>query len=189
MSRERYTVYTRLFSMHPPNAQTHHRVPVLTIAALSLVSTPKCLIFIKSISAASVVEVLRRTRPPAKSILIDHHWLSQMRIDPVQTHAQGPLKTHSLHNSLTNEVLPPLWRFIKEIIFDLFTIVQLRFGPKPIKVCVCYRVQMRYEMCHSLILVLPSQVSDEVLQDGHGLGLFACFIFPSLYLCKRALIC
>lgn len=31
-----------------------------------------------------------------------------MRIDRVQTHAQGPLKTHSLHNSLTNEVLPPL---------------------------------------------------------------------------------
>lgn len=118
----------------PTNTQVYHSVPVVTVAALSLVSTPRCLIFIKSISAASVAVVLRRPRPPSKSILIDHHWLSQMRIDSVQTHAQGPFKTHSLHNSLTNEVLPPLWRFIQEIIFDLFTIVQLQFSLKPIKV-------------------------------------------------------
>lgn len=129
------------------------------------VSTPCCLIFIKSISAASVAVALRRSRPLAKSILIDHHWLSQTRIDPVQTHAQGPLKAHSPHNSLTNEVLPPLWRFIKEIIFDLFTIVQLLFSLKPIKVDVCYRVRPLYEMCHSVILVLPSEVGDEVVWD------------------------
>lgn len=129
------------------------------------VSTPCCLIFIKSISAASVAVALRRSRPHAKSILIDHHWLSQTRIDPVQTHAQGPLKTHSPHNSLTNEVLPPsllLWCFMKEIIFDLFTIVQLLFSLKPIKADVCYRVQALYEMCHSVILVLPSKVRNDV---------------------------
>lgn len=94
--------------------------PCVDCSSLVRVSTPCCLIFIKSISAASVAVVLQRSCPLAKSILIDHNWLSQTHIDPIQTHAQGPLKTHSLHNSLSNEVLPPIWHFIKEIIFDFF---------------------------------------------------------------------
>lgn len=143
-------------------------------------STPCWLIFIKSISAASVAVVLRRSQPLSKSILIDQNWLSQTCIDPVQTHAQGPLKTHSPHNSLTNEVLPPLWRFIKEIIFDLFTIVQLLFSLKPIKVDVCYRVQALYETCHSAILVLPSEVREEVVSSDEDL-LFALPYSESIF--------
>lgn len=125
--------------------------PVLSrYSSLVPLSTPCCLIFIKSISAASVSIAHRRSRPPAKSILIDHHWLSHTHIDPVQTHAQGPLKTHSLHDSLSNEVHPPPFQrhFIREIIFDLFTIVQLLFSRKPIKADVYYRAQTLYEMCH-----------------------------------------
>lgn len=94
-------------SMHPPMHKPTTTCPCVDCSSPVPVSTPCCLIFIKSISAASVAVVLRRSRPLAKSILIDHHWLSHTRIDPVQTHAQGPLKTHSPHNSLTNEVLPP----------------------------------------------------------------------------------
>lgn len=109
---------------------------------------------------------MRRSLPLTKSILIDHNWLFQTRIDLAQTHAQGPLKTQSPHNSLTNEVLPPRWRFIKEIIFYLFTIAQLLFSLKPIKDDVCYRVQTLYETCHSVILLLPSEVRDEVVWDG-----------------------
>lgn len=154
--------------MHPSTNPYTHTIacPCVDCSKPVLVSTPCCLIFIKSISAASVAVVLQRSRPLTKSILIDHNWLFQTCIDPFQTHAQGPLKTHSPHNSLTNEVLPPLRRFITEIIFDLFTIAQLLFSLKPIKVAVCYRVQTLYEMCHSAILALPSEVSDEVIWDG-----------------------
>ena len=52
-----------------------------------------------------------------------------------------------------------------EIVFDLFTIVQLLFSLKPIKVDVCYGVQALYEMCHSGILVLLSEVRDDVGQE------------------------
>lgn len=149
--------------MHPPMYKPTIACPCVDCSSPVPVSTPCCLIFIKSISAASVAVVLRRSRPLTKSILIDHHWLSQTHIDPVQTHAQGPLKAHSPYNSLTNEVLPPLWRFIEEIIVDLFTIVQLLFSLKPIKVDVCYGVRALYEMYHSIILVLPSEVRDEVV--------------------------
>ena len=89
-----------------------------------------------------------------------------MCIDPFQTHAQGPLKTHPPHNSLTNEALPRSWCFMKKIIFDLFTIVQLLFSLKPIKADVRCRVQEFYEMCRSMILVLPSEVRDSVATDG-----------------------
>lgn len=163
--------------MHPTLQKPTIACPHVDCSSPVPVSTPCCLIFIKSISAASVAVVLWRSRPLAKSILIDHNWLSQTRIDPVQTHAQGPLKTHSPHNSLTNEVLPPLWRFIKEIIFDLFTIVQLLFSLKPIKVDVCYRVQTLYEMCHSTILVLPSEVRDEVAWDGKDEDLLSALCY------------
>ena len=157
--------------MHKPTTAC----PCVDCSSPVPVSTPCCLIFIKSISAASVAVVLRHSRPLAKSILIDHHWLSQTCIDPAQTHAQGPLKAHSPRNSLTNEVLPPLRRFIKEIIFDLFTIVQLLFSLKPIKVDVCYRVRPLYEMCHSVILVLPSEVGDEVVWEEYILFALSYF--------------
>lgn len=122
------------------------RVPALTVAALSRYRPPCCLIFIKSISAASVAVALQHSCPLTKSILIDHNWLSQTHIDPVQTHAQGPLKTHSPRKSLTNEAPPHPGRFIRKILFDLLAIEKWLFPLKPIKADVCYRVPTLWDM-------------------------------------------
>lgn len=59
---------------HPPQHTS-------TRAALSRYRPLGCLIFIKSISAASVSVVLRRFCPLTKSILIDPNWLSRTHID------------------------------------------------------------------------------------------------------------
>lgn len=55
--------------------------------------------------------------------------------------------------------------------------MQLLFSLKPIKVDVYYRVQTLYEMCHSMILVLPSEVRDKVVWNGKDEHLLCTILF------------
>lgn len=95
-------LYIYILYRHVP---AQHTSPVHHSSSINGIDPLCFLIFIKSISTDSVTIALQHTHLPAKSILIDHHWLSWMSIDPVQTHAQGLFKTQSSHSSLMSKGL------------------------------------------------------------------------------------